>query len=352
MNVQPFAITLATTVLAGTSSSSISLDPETATIRIANSGSNAVFFRLTVGASTATLSDTPLLPGFTEEFSKGRCDTLSVRTASGSSQLYCSAAPVTPAGTDPSAAALFSAMVVQPDDARKALINAWYVGMRADGLLTKMALFHIPAIITAAQLAVSNQPAQLNLINPAIGQLIEVNSPLLTADRGYTGDGVSAYLETGIAQNALAPFAQNAAHIGAWNLTAGAVGNSRVIGKSASGTSSCIISPNNTGGIVSFQVNGGTVASFAPMSFAAYNVGVRVSSTSDNLYQNGVSGVLGATATSGALDATTIRYLSNGAGAFSQCQLALANYGDVLTDTDVANLFTRCQNLLHGIGAV
>lgn len=96
----------------------------------------------------------------------------------------------TPVVYDPDAAAYFAAMSVQPDDARKSLINDLIVGLKADGVWSKLDLFYLLALGT-------QQAANLNAKTPASFTVTPAGTTTFTADRGYTGNGTTGYLDTG-----------------------------------------------------------------------------------------------------------------------------------------------------------
>lgn len=77
---------------------------------------------------------------------------------------------------------LFAAMSVEPDAARKTLINDLIAGLKADGIWAELDLLYVKAAHDA-------QAGRLNWKNPGTFDLIEVNSPAFHTDRGYTGDG-------------------------------------------------------------------------------------------------------------------------------------------------------------------
>lgn len=93
-------------------------------------------------------------------------------------------------GYDPDAQAYFAAMTVQPSAARKDLINALIVGLKADGIWPRIQWLSLLA-------SHSEQAGRLNIKTPA--QIASaVNSPVFTVDRGFAGDGATTYLDTNV----------------------------------------------------------------------------------------------------------------------------------------------------------
>lgn len=89
---------------------------------------------------------------------------------------------------DAAAAAIFDAMTTPPSDARKALINTAVVALKNGGLWSKLSSLQVYA-------AADNQAARVDWANPA-RVAVAVNSPTFTANRGFTGDGATSYIDT------------------------------------------------------------------------------------------------------------------------------------------------------------
>lgn len=103
------------------------------------------------------------------------------RTLYGSSVVY-----------DADAVTLFAAMTVQPDSSRKAAINTFIKGVKADEGITSLSERFDCLYFTAAH---DQQAARLNWAKRA-HDLTEVNSPTWTLDRGYGFNGTTQYLNT------------------------------------------------------------------------------------------------------------------------------------------------------------
>lgn len=92
--------------------------------------------------------------------------------------------------------------------ARSALIDAAVTTMKASGAWALLDGFYMLAASAAAA-------ARINWKNPGTFNLTAVNSPTFTADQGYAGDGVSAYLETSFnPTTAGGNFTQDSSHAG------------------------------------------------------------------------------------------------------------------------------------------
>lgn len=248
------------------------------------------------------------------------------------------------AALDPNTVALLAQMTVQPSAGRIVIIDTAIRALRAAGLWGKMALFYVPA-------AHQEQAGRLNWVSPGTATLTAVNSPAFAPDRGFTGDGSSSYLDTGMAQSALSPYAQDAAHVGGWALTAGASSGKIIIGKKLNGGSTTAVRVSASTPGFNANVNGGAAVGASDGLTTGHVVGVRTSSSSVTSYRNGGTATTGAS-TSTALSSDTVTILQNNGNNFCDMQCALAHAGDQLSASDVATLYTIMQAYLHAIGAV
>lgn len=113
------------------------------------------------------------------------------------------------AGLDPAAAALIARMSVTPDMARAGLIDTLVRALKGAGVWAKLDALYLLAAHDA-------QAARLNWVSASYGLSVS-GAPGFAADRGYTGDGSAAYLDSGFnATTAGGRFAQNDAHMGVW----------------------------------------------------------------------------------------------------------------------------------------
>ncbi len=112
-------------------------------------------------------------------------------------------------GLDPAALALIARMSPAPEAARARVIDQLVRSLKLAGVWTKIDALYLLAAHGA-------QPARLNWVSGDYA-LSVAGSPLFTVDRGYTGDGVSSYLDSGFnAAIAGGRFSQNDAHMGVW----------------------------------------------------------------------------------------------------------------------------------------
>jgi hypothetical protein len=138
------------------------------------------------------------------------------------------------------ASALIGRFTADPGAPRRGLIDALIGGLKAAGLWAKIDVLHVYA-------AHDSQAATLNWLSTSYTASPQA-SPTFTADRGYAGDGVGAFINTGLANNAAGVNWQAASGLGAF-----------AVGVNVAGT----VSANN----YVFGLNGGA----ASVRFNPYN---------------------------------------------------------------------------------
>lgn len=116
---------------------------------------------------------------------------------------------------DASAQAIFDAFTTPPTDARKDVIETFVLALKAADVWDELDIFYVLA-------AETSQAARINWKNPGVKTSSAVNSPVFAADRGYTGNGTSARLDTGwVPSTDAVNFTQDAASIWVWSRTSG-----------------------------------------------------------------------------------------------------------------------------------
>lgn len=110
----------------------------------------------------------------------------------------------------PETQTIIEAMSVVPARKRTFLIDDLVTALKVAGVWSKLDILYLMAAHDA-------QAARLNWIDPTKYALVAHNSPPFTANSGYAGDGVAAYLATGfIPATHATKMATNSAHIGVW----------------------------------------------------------------------------------------------------------------------------------------
>jgi hypothetical protein len=242
------------------------------------------------------------------------------------------------------AQALFAAMTDQPTATRKNLINTLIVGLKNSGVWTGLDCLFLLA-------AADSQAALLNWKTPAT-PATAVNSPAFVADRGYTGDVATSYINSNFnpfaggvnfVQNSGSQFVHCGTNIG--NGAQTDVGMARALTISRSGTDTLTTRGNANSGLSS----GTTVTS----SIGGF--GWSRSNSADYIqYQNSVALATQTQASTAIIDENAfICARSAGASptAFSGRQISAFYMGRNLTQAEVTSTHTLVKAYLDAVGA-
>ncbi len=248
---------------------------------------------------------------------------------------------------DPASQAYFGAMTVQPDAARKALIDTFIKAAISNGYWSKLDWF----VLLAAHDA---QAARLNAVNPAKA-LATVNSPIFTVDRGYMGDGSGGYLSFGESIGAAGKATVNSTTIGVWcNQTNGTLtGLSPHFGRAGNQTPQAIIRPQGTSGSsdsLTLNDNTGNNVRTSTGTRNGHRSGVRNDGNLKQFFFNGSRTYNSTGVAAVGISNGTMVLLRNDT-AYSVDQLAAAYTGGALTEPDQAALHNDLSALLTAIGA-
>lgn len=237
---------------------------------------------------------------------------------------------------DSDAQAYFAGMSVQPDATRKALLNDLIVGLKSDGVWLKQRGFWVLAAHDA-------QAARVNAKQPGSSDLNAINSPSFTVDRGFTGDGSSSYLDTGMTTEGF----QNDSSMGFWSLSdiqSGAVdmGNAGSLIAARNGSDATLWRVNQGSSVTSAGVTNGTGLFTVQRNGAA----------SVTLYRN-ASLIISNSSASQTPGNSLIRILSrSNTVTYSSRTGAFAFIGTSLTAAEVASIHSRVSTYLAAIGAI
>lgn len=244
---------------------------------------------------------------------------------------------------DPAAQAIFNAFTTPPTEARKALINACVVALKNAGVWTTLDALYMMA-------AADSQAARINWVSPATFTLSPINSPTFTADRGFTGDGVSSYINTGINLGPAATKAQQNSHAFCVFMQAGADANVTEYG----GSDISFASRNLSGNVAirsAFTTADGVAVTNGLGNFL---VSRSISSGYDR-YQNGLSFGTGILASSPfASQNLFLLCRNNGSGTptlFSARTIAAHHIGSSLNSTQAANAASAILTYMQAVGA-
>jgi hypothetical protein len=213
--------------------------------------------------------------------------------------------------------------------------NNLIITLKSDGIWDKLDRLFV--------FAAENPGSAITDIRAAAGAIL-INGPSFSIDRGYTGNGGAAYIDTGfnpaIGTN---KFLQNDAHWGHWN------NSNNIDGQMYSGIDNASTGFQAFSGQLYLRINdgAGAIASTDPSGFW---VASRLNSTGSSVYRNGPLSQ-NVTATSGAVANSTF-WVLGAAGpipkSISQC--AAYSIGGGLTATEVGNFYTRLRTYLTAIG--
>ncbi len=244
---------------------------------------------------------------------------------------------------DADAQAYFAAMTVQPSATRKSLISNLIAGHKADGDWAGLDRYALLAAHTA-------QAGLLDMRNPAKSASAQ-NGPAFTADRGFTGDGVTAYIDLG--ENPLAAGNQATltnVTIGGWiNQQSGTNGAMPLFGQFGTGVRLILI-PNNIAD-ETFRV--GTISSGVFMATNGSRLGHRTMTRRDDTTQFGFfNGVLVSTDARVTTGAGSVFYVLRNNTSYSGDRVAAFYSGVGLTAAAVARIHARLNTFLTAIGAI
>jgi hypothetical protein len=232
--------------------------------------------------------------------------------------------------------ALVARMAIAPTAARRALIDGLIGGLKADGIWGRLDWL----LVTAAHDA---QAARLNW--RAARMAAAVNAPAFAVDRGYAGDGASAYLDLGEGITAGGLYSRDSATLGVW-VNVGNATSSYQVGVAEGLSGNYALYLRSSVSAVGARLNGGTA------SYAAAGQG-HLSATrgSAAAFRTFVAGVpIGETLATSAAPGGTACVLRAGPG-YSAHRIAAAHLGGALTDGEVAAMHARLNTYLSAIGA-
>lgn len=224
---------------------------------------------------------------------------------------------------------------------RKTLVDALIVGLKSDGIWTKIDRLWIFA-------AENSQSALIDLV--VLTQATAVSSPTFTIDRGYAGNGSSAYIDSNFNPTSGSPnYTQNSASYFVWNNTSGLVGSPWV----ASQSSSFMIIGFSVNNHDYFAIN--DAVPFEEFTSQGGGTGLYTASRTSssaagaNFYFNGGSSIsIGGT--SGAVGSADFLVLTQNAANFGTRQLSCAGIGGGLSSAENTLLYNRLRTYMTAVG--
>lgn len=246
------------------------------------------------------------------------------------------------------AEALFARFTTPPTTARKALIDALIVALKDGGVWSKIDCLWMTA---AADTQAARQNWKQDLYN-----LTPVSSPTFTADRGYTGDGATGYLDTGFAPSVHGVnFTLNSAHLAIYSLTDAQSTGISMGSRTNSGTAHSYMTLRNLTNVATMRINQDASSSTPASTNSSGGFVLRRSgSTAAALFRNGASlGTHAIVSTSLSTANIVIGALNTGGvvGNFNTYQFAAASIGASLTDAEITTFYNAKLAYLQAIGA-
>lgn len=242
---------------------------------------------------------------------------------------------------DADATALFSRMSSQPNGARKTVISDTIIALKAAGVWAKLDVLYMFA-------AHDSQAALLNWKSGNFDGTAN-NSPTFTTDRGFTGNGSSAYINSNFnPTTASSPsFVQTSAHLSIWSRTSGLGPNAYgEVGYSSSGNSE--LGSRTNSGYVRGYVNGSGSIAINSDGSGFHNISLRTSST---------YGIVRNTTTLSSGSASPLApvnekiYFLGSGGNRTNKQLAMGSIGGGLTSTQQTDFYNALQTYMTAVGA-
>lgn len=240
----------------------------------------------------------------------------------------------------------FNANTSITSTADKNAINDFYLGLKSDGIYTKIKAMYLPIWGSAAS-------SKWNLVNP-----VDTNAAFrLTFATGFTfssggmtPNGTSAYADTFLVPSS---FYSTNMHLSFYSRTStignvGDMGSSQII----VGTNYSQLAVARTS--VWGQTTNGLVNYLSQANALGFFIGQKVNNSSRKVFRNGVVNNSTTTTDANPLPNKTIYICclnDNGtASYYSSKQCAFSSIGDGLTDTEAANFYTRVNTLMTYFG--
>jgi len=249
------------------------------------------------------------------------------------------------------AAALVARFTTAPTTSRKRAIDTLIGALKAAGVWSKLDALYLLA-------AADSQAARQNWVQD-LYNLTAVSAPTFTADRGYAGDGASAYLNTGFnPTTASSPqFTLNSGHISAYDRTSRAADGTNIMGARESTSKYIDILARFTGNVSINRVScgsGGGVSGSVSDSKGLFTAN-RSGASAQQAYKDGASLGSNSAATTGLPNASLFILARNVSSAspdaYTSDQVSGASIGGSLNSTEVAAKDAAILAYLQTVGA-
>jgi len=231
---------------------------------------------------------------------------------------------------------------------RRTVVNSLIVGLKADGIWTKLDRLWIFA-------AENSFSALVDLV--ALDGATAIAAPTFTADRGYAGNGSNSYIRTFFRPATLGiAWTLNAAHIAVWDNTNRA--EALVIATGAydstlgDGGTYSDLAPYYSGGL-RFRINGTTAPIITNSTSQGFFIGQRNDSSTIEGFYNGVSRGTGATSSTNMVNLPIYICARDDDATpafFSTDQISMTSYGGKFTSTEALAYYNRLRTYMTAVG--
>jgi hypothetical protein len=249
---------------------------------------------------------------------------------------------------DADALAYFNANTAITSDADKNAINTFYLGLKTDGVYSKINAMYLPIWGSAAT-------CKWNLVNPldtdAAFRLTFATGMTFTSS-GMTPNGTSAFADTFLIPST--QLTANSAHLSYYsrtnaNTTANDIGSWE--GNGLHYTILSLRQSNNLNRSASFIQCTTGAASFIDGNSLGFYIGSRIANNSTVIFKNGVSSGSVTNVFTGQSTRKIYICVANGNSFFySTKQCAFSSIGSGLTSTDATNFYNRVNTLMTYFG--
>lgn len=249
---------------------------------------------------------------------------------------------------DADAQAYFNANTAITSTADKNAINTFYLGLKSDGIYTKIKAMYLPIWGSASA-------SKWNLVNPLDTNAafrISFATGMTFTSGGMTSNGTSGYADTWL--NSSTDLTLNNTHISFYSRTNNTLQQVE-IGSSTASTNQLQLACNYQAvGSFSDQYNVGSRITTSQTDSRGLFLATRTSSSSHKLYKNGSQ--IGTTNTSAGGTLVNLKTVllatnvNNIVSAYSTKQCSFASIGDGLTDTEASNFSNRVNTLMAYFG--
>lgn len=246
---------------------------------------------------------------------------------------------------DAASSAIFNAFTTPPSIPRKLDIDTLVSALKTASVWDRLDWLYVTA-------AADSQAARINWKDPGSFTLTpSVTSPTFAADRGYTGNGTSMYLNTGWKASVNGVnFTQNDSSLWVWSRT-NVASSASIVGAFSTPIANIVPRHLSLGFLSHLNVANGNYLNLATTDSSGLSGSQRTSSTAVELLKNGVSVATGSK-TSNGLPTVDMWIGGGNPGHFSPLQVSFAAGGGALTAPQALALYNAVLAYLQAIGAV